>query len=332
MINCAIPEESFKDASFSKVTISEGVTEIGPYAFSGCSQLVSVSLPSTVTTIGESAFSSCSVLTSIDFQNGLTEIGTNAFYSCKAMESISIPEGVKKIGDRAFEKCSALTNAYIPASVTEIGDFVFSSCSSLERIDGPTVAEPDGIHLIVAGMLVGLTPSAEFPSVYTVPSEVTEIKAGVYSGFNYESFTIPSTVKRASAGIFGSKKISSLTIDSQDIISEETFHSGNAHPRISTVIIGDNMTIIPESAFEDCDVYTLYIGKNVTSIERSAFYDYGTSPISMTIYSKPLLPPTIVLSSFPSLTTHTVYVPAASLEAYQEAPVWENNDIIGYDF
>lgn len=333
MINCAIPEESFKDATFSKVTISEGVTEIGPYAFSGCRRLVSVSLPSTVTTIGESAFSSCSVLTSIDFQNGLTEIGTNAFYSCKAMESISIPEGVKKIGDRAFDKCSALTNVYIPASVTEIGDFVFSSCSSLERIDGPTVAEPDGIHLIVAGMLVGLTPSAEFPSVYTVPSEVTEIKAGVYSGFNYESFTIPSTVKRASAGIFGTSKISSLTIDSQDIISEETFHSSVDHsysysPTISTVIIGDNITIIPESAFEDCDVHTLYIGKNVTLIERRAFDD----AIRMTIYSKPLLPPTIFDNSFPFGYTETVYVPAASLKAYQEAPFWKSNDIIGYDF
>ena len=333
VINCAIPEESFKDATFSKVTISEGVTEIGPYAFSGCRRLVSVSLPSTVTTIGESAFSSCSVLTSIDFQNGLTEIGTNAFYSCKAMESISIPEGVKKIGDRAFDKCSALTNVYIPASVTEIGDFVFSSCSSLERIDGPTVAEPDGIHLIVAGMLVGLTPSAEFPSVYTVPSEVTEIKAGVYSGFNYESFTIPSTVKRASAGIFGTSKISSLTIDSQDIISEETFHSSVDHsysysPTISTVIIGDNITIIPESAFEDCDVHTLYIGKNVTLIERRAFDD----AIRMTIYSKPLLPPTIFDNSFPFGYTETVYVPAASLEAYQEAPFWKSNDIIGYDF
>lgn len=41
------------------------VTRIWEYAFSSCSNLVSVSIPNSIDTIGESAFSSCKKLTNI---------------------------------------------------------------------------------------------------------------------------------------------------------------------------------------------------------------------------------------------------------------------------
>ena len=45
------------------LTIPEGVTSIGSYAFSGCSSLTSIEIPSSVTSIGSYAFSGCSSLT-----------------------------------------------------------------------------------------------------------------------------------------------------------------------------------------------------------------------------------------------------------------------------
>lgn len=45
------------------------VKDIGDNAFSGCSQLTSIAIPSGVTSIGSSAFSGCSGLTSITFEN-----------------------------------------------------------------------------------------------------------------------------------------------------------------------------------------------------------------------------------------------------------------------
>ena len=52
------------------VTIPDGVTEIGKYAFNGfngCKSLTSVAIPPSVKAIGEDAFFGCSSLESIEF-------------------------------------------------------------------------------------------------------------------------------------------------------------------------------------------------------------------------------------------------------------------------
>lgn len=50
-----------------ELIIPDGVTSIGSYAFSGCSNLTSVTIPNSVTYIGDWTFDECSGLTSITF-------------------------------------------------------------------------------------------------------------------------------------------------------------------------------------------------------------------------------------------------------------------------
>lgn len=72
-----IPEfVTFKGVKYS-------VTMIGASAFSGCSGIVSVTIPPTVTKIGRSAFFGCSGLKEIDIPRTVSEIGEYAFYGCK---------------------------------------------------------------------------------------------------------------------------------------------------------------------------------------------------------------------------------------------------------
>lgn len=52
-------------SSIKNVTIKNGVTSIGSYAFSHCTSLTSVTIPNSVTNIGGSAFRNCPGLTSI---------------------------------------------------------------------------------------------------------------------------------------------------------------------------------------------------------------------------------------------------------------------------
>ena len=60
----------------TKVSIPEGVTSIGEYAFQNCTGLTSIEIPSSVASIGSYAFNGCTGLTNIYFRG--TEVQWNA--------------------------------------------------------------------------------------------------------------------------------------------------------------------------------------------------------------------------------------------------------------
>jgi hypothetical protein len=109
------------------------VTSIDSYAFSSCSGLTSIHIPSGVSTIGETAFSGCNGFTSIILPDSLTSISESAFEMCSKLKSITIPPKVESIGIMAFSGCEALRAIEFPASVNEINKYAFALCE-LESI------------------------------------------------------------------------------------------------------------------------------------------------------------------------------------------------------
>ena len=114
------------------ITFNGPVTTIGNNAFSHCSSLASIDLPSNVITIGNYAFSHCYALASIDLPS-VTNINEHAFQECGSLTSINLPN-VTNIGSSAFEGCSKLDNINLPASLTTVGNNAFNSCPSLHNI------------------------------------------------------------------------------------------------------------------------------------------------------------------------------------------------------
>ena len=110
------------------------VTSIGHNAFTGCTELTSVTIPDSVTSIGNDAFSWCSDLTSVVIPDSVTSIGNGAFSSCYSLTSITIPDSVTSIGNYAFSYCTDLTSVTIPGSVTSIGDSAFRDCTKLTNV------------------------------------------------------------------------------------------------------------------------------------------------------------------------------------------------------
>lgn len=94
------------------------VTGIGDYAFAGCENLVSITLPNSLLCIYPHAFEGCSSLNSIDIPNSVTNIKDYAFHDCNELKNVTIPASVTNIGYYAFANCTKLTNVTIPNSVT----------------------------------------------------------------------------------------------------------------------------------------------------------------------------------------------------------------------
>lgn len=118
----------------------DGLTEIGPYAFSRCSSLALTSLPSGITSIGWDAFNACSSLALTFLPAGLKSINGYAFANCKKLALTSLPAGITMIGMGAFRYCTSITSITLPtsSSFTRLDNDVFAYCSKLNSITIPS--------------------------------------------------------------------------------------------------------------------------------------------------------------------------------------------------
>ena len=153
-------------SGLTSLTLPSSVTSIGDNAFSGCSGLTSLTLPSSVTWIGWDAFTGCSGLTSLTIPSGVTWIGYYAFEGCSGLTSLTIPSSVTSICGGAFRGCSGLTSLTIPSSVTSIGDWAFNGCSGLTSLTIPSSVTSIGNYAF--SYCSGLKS-------LTIPSSVTSI-------------------------------------------------------------------------------------------------------------------------------------------------------------
>lgn len=119
--------------SLEEVTLPEGLTYLGNYAFFGAAKLKSITLPSTLTTIGLAAFHECAGLTDITIPSNVKTIKEGAFGGT-GLTSVTIPDKVETLGQRVFANCTQLTSINIPKSVKSMGAEMFGYCDALTCI------------------------------------------------------------------------------------------------------------------------------------------------------------------------------------------------------
>ena len=109
------------------------VTAIDKGAFSGLSELQSVTIGNQVKTINESAFAYSSV-TSAVIGKGVQKIDNFTFYSCKRLAYVLIGNGVTHIGTSAFHHCKSLSTVILGKSVYDVGESAFYDCENLRDV------------------------------------------------------------------------------------------------------------------------------------------------------------------------------------------------------
>ena len=148
--NGKIPEWMYyRNQSVSAVTIPEGTTEIGRFAFSR-SSLRTVTIPEGVTVIDYAAFYHCDNLDNVILPDTVNTVGAKAFthtgwlddFEENSMDDflisgdilvaykgnlpeVVIPDGVRVIAEEAFQNHTELKKVHLPASVKDIGNDAF---------------------------------------------------------------------------------------------------------------------------------------------------------------------------------------------------------------
>ena len=310
------------------VIIFDGdIISIGEFAFNDCSRLTSVTIPDRITSIGNYAFNNCSSLTNINIPDSVTWIGDYAFRDCESLTSFygkfASADNRCLIIDGALHSVahSGLTTYTIPDSVTEIGGYAFAYCSSLTSI---TI--PDSVTSIGYATFIGCSSLTSI----NIGNGVTSIGDSAFNDCSrLTSINIPDSVTWIGDYAFSScSSLTSITIlDGVPSIGYATFVGCSS---LTSITIPDSVTEIGWYAFANCcSLTSITIPNSVTEIGWGAFQNCSSLT---SVYCKPATPPTGGNYMFPYGCT--IYVPAASVDAYKSASYWSgySSDIEGYDF
>ena len=266
------------------------VTSIGVNAFSDCTNLTSVTIPTSVTSIGNYAFSGYSSLTSITIPASVTSIGSYAFSYCNTLTSITIPEGVTSIWDYAFNRCSSLASITIPASVTNIGQYAFYYCSNLasvtfsensklttigysafqdcSNLTSITIPENSKLTTIKNNAFYRCSSLASI----TLPEGVTSIGEHAFSGCSsLTSTTIPASVTTIGGAAFRDCTGELFVNCNIPSLNNTMYHGVFGGSKFTKVTIGDNVSSIGSYAFNGCSFTSITIPENVVSIGDNVF-------------------------------------------------------------
>ena len=212
-------------------------TNIKYFAFSGCSSLYHIELPTNIKNISDGAFRGCNKLATLNIPESCTKIGANAFNSCSSLLEISLPSQIKRIESGTFQSCSSLKSLNIPNSVNYIGSGALNNLT-LDTLILPEEYSADALGQLYNDNLTTIIwNSISYPTEFR--NSYPEYGLGAYYSHQYGS--------------------------------------GERNPTITTIIFGEKVESLPKNLCNHMTALTTIYSKNPTppTLNSSFVYCYN---------------------------------------------------------
>lgn len=224
--------------SIKKIVVSDGITSIGDYAFSGLGEASSISFSSVVVKIGVCAFADCESLEQIELPETVQTISNEAFKNCKKLKSVVLPQAASELGSGIFKNCTSLESAEIKAEKGTVPESMFFGCENLESFKSGRA--------------------------------ITVVKAFAFYKCKKLALLNLGTVRSLGENAFAyCENIESVDLDWLNEIPSRAFYGCK---KLSNVKLSDSLKSVESCAFFGCEkLESVTLSKTVTGLGKGAF-------------------------------------------------------------
>ncbi len=342
-----IGKKTFYECHAIETLIANNKGDIGQESFSGCSNLREITLNNhgsigasafknsanrypctlrieeTISMIEDNAFQGCSTIKSLFLRNH-GNIGTHVFFGCSSIEELNL-ENTGSIGSYCFSDCTAAKSLSIASSVTSIGNYAFSGCSSISDV---TIEAMDDLsdnrfqqgssESFISSIILGSNGSN--PLFNDCPLDE------VYIG---RKLNYATSAREGYSPFYRNTSLRSVKItDAETQIYDYEFYGCS---NLQEVSIGDGVKAFGKYSFSGCSKLEAFeFGRSVATIGEEAFSD--CTAMTELISHNPV-PPVCGNEALDDIIKWNciLHVPNNSMEAYSQAPQWQNFFFINSD-
>ena len=301
----AIGESAFQNSRIESITLPDGLKSIGRYAFSGCSNLTSLTLPEGLQRIDESAFYG-SKLQNIVIPSTMKEIGENTFWANYNLKTVVIPSTIEVVKTWAFLSCQNLSDVYCYRSMPpSFGSRAFDTFTGT-------------LHVPAAAI-----EAYKADSNWGKFTKIESISEGEVS-YSYDANTLTATLIS-----YSDWSTNNVILHSSTQYEGQTYqvkHIGASvfekHTKIQSIQLPTDLTSLGERSFSNCSaLQKITLPTSLTSIKEGAFD--GCNNLT-DIYNFASSVPTTngSIASMNNLSHITLHVPLNLISQYKQHEEW----------
>lgn len=307
------PKEYMNCTNLQNVLIGSGINIIDDEAFQNCTSLPTILIPNTVDKpLGASSFKNCSALYKAVIGDSVASIKEAAFESCVSLVDVKVGARVSDIYASAFKNCSSLPQITIPQATNSIKDYVFDDCAKLKYFfleDGPNAISLGKNAATESTNVIG----SECPLFYDCALDSIYLGRNLSYSLNLEDGYSP---------FYFNKTLRAVVIgDQATSVHENEFYKCQ---KLKYVSVGNGVTAIGNWAFSGCISLDHFLfGEGLETIGKEAFSD--CTAVTKIVGNRPV-PPVCGEQALVDINVFncTLYVPTASVSAYQAAEQWKD--------